>query len=280
MRVITIANRKGGVGKTSLAINLAAGLALRLQNPHKILLIDLDPQGNAIKGVSGTTKYTNDESFAAPIADDELLNLIGMKRPSPAQMVRQASPPWPDNLFYLPSREELLVEVRRRMPGSAHRLQIMRQALASLEDYAFVLIDTGPALDDLLVTTLAASDYVIVPVEMDEYAIEGALRITERVHEIAGSEARPRVLGIVANQVASHQVGDRNALAVLRELFKDQLFDSFIPHSVDIRYSQAARTHIYRYGPANPASLALAHLVDQMLKRIDAIEATPKRGAR
>ena len=266
--IITLANRKGGVGKSSLAVNLAAGFALAGQKDNrKVLLLDLDPQANAVKPLAGTAQFTNAESFAAAIADDELLELINLKRPAVRNLVRPATS-WYPNLYYIPSRETLLVEVRRRMPGSENRFKIMQQTLAALGDFHYVVIDTGPAIDDLLVTALAATDYVIVPVEPDADAIEGAVRIREKVAELAKNGSRAQILGIVANKVQMHRLGDRNALEVMQQVFGDKLFRAVIPQSIDIRYSKAVGSDIFRYGPNSPACLALAQVVEEALKRM------------
>ncbi len=270
MHVITIANRKGGTGKTSIAVNLAAGLARRgAREGWKVVLLDLDPQANALKTISSTTQYTNVESLAAAIADDELLELLNLPRPELASLVRPAPEPWYSNLYFVPSREALLVEVRRRLPSVDDRMRLMRDAVRTLDGkYDFVVIDTGPSIDDLLVTILAATDYVLVPVEMDEHAIEGALRLSERVREIAGENGRPRLLGFVVNKFVPRRIGDRNAYDVLQQLFKGQVFQATVPASIEVRYSQAARTDLYRYNSQCPATIAMAQVVEEALRRI------------
>ncbi len=270
MRVITVANRKGGTGKTSIAINLTAGLARRSQpQGRNVLLLDLDPQLNALKTISGTTQYTNAESLATALADDDLLHLLNLARPSLVTLAQPAPEPWYSNLFYVPSRETLLVEVRRRLPAFGDRLEVMRRAMASLkEKFDFVVVDTGPSIDDLLITVLSVSDYVLVPVEMDEHAIEGALRVSEKVREIAAGGPCPKVLGYVANKFSQRRVGDRNALDALQQLFKGQVFRAVIPNSVEVRYSQAVRSDIYRYNPDSPAATAMAQMVEEVLRRM------------
>jgi len=279
MPIITVSNLKGGTGKTSVAVNLAAGLTRRAgPQGDPVVVVDFDPQGNALKTISGTTQYTNAESLAAAIADDDLLDLLGLTRPTAVSLVRRAPEPWYPNLHFVPCREMMLVEVRRRLPAIENRAALMRTALHALaEHFQYVVVDTGPSIDDLLVSIFAATDYIVVPVEMDENAIEGAARITKKVAEVAGASARPRIVGYVANKFMSQRIGDRNAIESLRQLFAKQVYDTIIPHNIDIRYSQAARSDIYRFAPKSPAAAALALMVEETLQRIAKLEASPSR---
>ncbi len=272
--VVTFANRKGGVGKTALSVTLAAGLALRAarqsSTPERILLIDLDPQSNATKTIASTTQFSNTESFAAAIADDELLDVIGLQRPTPGALPRKTPDTWYPNLFFAPSREMLLVEVRRRMPGFAKRFETTRHVLDALKkDFAYVIVDTGPAIDDLLVTALAATDYVVVPVEATEFSIEGATRVRDKVAEIAADRSHPRILGYVANKVRQHILGDQNALEAMRQVFGPLLYQAIIPSSVEVSYSQSARSDVFRYSRRDlPVVAALAAFVEETTRRI------------
>lgn len=281
MQVITISNLKGGTGKTSIALNLAAGLARRAgPKGEAVVLLDFDPQGNALKALSGTTQYTNAESLAAAIADDDLLELLGLARPILAALVRPASETWYPNLHFIPCREMMLVEVRRRLPAIENRLDLMRAAIKSLESrFEYVVIDTGPSIDDLLVTIFAATDYIVVPVEMDENAIEGAARIAKKVGEVAGSSGRPHILGYVANKYLGQRIGDRNAIVSLQQLFNGLMYESIIPNSIDVRYSQAARSDIYSYAPKSPAALAMALMVEETVQRVARLTANATSGA-
>mgnify|MGYP000861746050 CR=1 FL=1 len=270
MRVITVANRKGGAGKTSISINLAAGLAKRGERSgSKVVLLDFDPQLNSLKTISNTTQYTNIESLAAAVADDELLELLNLERPVLASLVQPAPEGWYSNLYFVPSREALLTEVKRRMPASTNRVTLMRAAIGSLRAFDYVVIDTGPSIDDLLVTILAATDFVLIPVEMDEHSVEGALRLTEKVAEISGGGARPRVLGYVANKFAQRRVGDRNAIDLMQQLFKGNVFQAVIPASIEVRYSQQARLDLYRFNRDCPATIAMAQMVDEAVRRMN-----------
>ncbi len=271
MHVITISNLQGGVGKTSIAFNMAAGLARRSaarSQGGRVLLLDMDPQGNALKGISDTTQWADVESLTSAIADDDLLNIQSIQRRPLRELVRQAPSPWYPTLYFVPFREVTMVEVRRR---AAHpdAPALMRNAFDSLrDDFDYIVVDTPPNTDDWLYNIFAATDFIIVPVEMDEDAIQGASRITQLVTTRFGRAGRPRIIGYVSNKVVPRRLGDRSALSGLEQLFGELLFPVSIPTSIDIRYSKAIRRDIYAFAPDSPAALAMAQLVEETLRRI------------
>ena len=268
MFTITLANLKGGVGKTSLAINLAAGLTWKgTKAGWKVLLVDLDPQCNALRTISGTTNYTNVESVGAAICDDQLLELLSLPRASLSDLVKPAPEPWYPGLYFVPSRQSLLVEVRRRMPAMENRIEVVQKAFGSLSQFDFVVVDTGPTIDDLLASVLSVTDFVLVPVEMDEDSLEGAASVTKKVLEIAKVWGRPSKCGYVANKVDQRRIGDRNALEILRRLFGDLVLQAEIPQSIEVRYSRGVRSDIFRFKPESAAAVAMANMVDEVVKR-------------
>lgn len=275
MTVIAIANLKGGVGKTSLTINLAAGLAHKLAHSRKggpILAIDLDPQGNTQKVLLGANAepIANEQSFAAALADPDFLDLLSIQRPVVADLVRPAA--GLPNVFVLPSRTKLLEEVRRRMVGNQDRLTLMRSAFSALKAFPIVLIDTAPALDDLLATVFGAADYVVIPLDMDADALEGAMKITARLGEIRNHGGRVQVLGYVANRVNERRLGDQQMLDVLTEQFNGLVFQNRIPESVEIRYAKGMLQDVFRYNPTHPITRAMGGWVNEFLQRLDHVQ--------
>lgn len=275
MTAIAIANLKGGVGKTSLTINLAAGLAHKLahaRRPQRILAIDLDPQGNTQKVLLGqdAAPISNAESFAATLADPEFLELLSIERPVANRLVRPAA--GLPNTFVLPSRMKLLEEVRRRMVANQDRQALMRGALAALADYPIVLIDTAPALDDLLATIFSAVDFVIIPLDMDADALEGAMKITARLGEIRHHGGHVQVLGYIPNRVNEHRLGDKQMLQVLTDQFNGLVFSSRIPESVEIRYAKGVLQDVFRYNPTHPITRAMGGWVNEFLHRLESAQ--------
>lgn len=275
MTVIVIANLKGGVGKTSLTVNLAAGLARKYahsRRPRQILAIDLDPQGNTQKVLLGlgAGAVANDASFAAAFADSEFLELLGIERPNVANLVRPAADL--ANVSVLPSRTKLLEEIRRRMLGNEERHGLMRAAFAALEAYPLILVDTAPALDDLLATVLAAADFALIPLDMDADSLEGAMRVTARLSELRHHGSHVQVLGYVANRVNARRLGDQQMLTALTEQFDGLVFRTAIPESVEIRYAKGMLQDVFRYNPTHPVAAALGTWVDEFAQRLDTVQ--------
>ncbi|HEY6016267.1 MAG TPA: ParA family protein [Gaiellaceae bacterium] len=211
-RVYSFANQKGGVGKTTTAVNLAACLA---EAGQRALVVDLDPQANATSGLgmraNGTSTY--DLLDGAPLAE-------------------LAKPTRWENLFLVPSRPELAgaaVELSRRDDGDRY----LAESLTAVEDFDFVLLDCPPSLGPLTVNALAASDRVVVPVQAEYYALEG---LAQLIHSIDLVKARlnPR-LGIAG--VLLTMVDGRTRLAAdveqeVRRHFGELVFHTVVPRSV------------------------------------------------
>ena len=197
-KVYAVANQKGGVGKTTTAINLAACLA---EAGERALVVDLDPQANATSGLgmraNGTSSY--DLLDGAPLAE-------------------LAKPTAFPNLFLVPSKPELAgaaVELARREDGD----RFLAEALAEADGFDFVLLDCPPSLGPLTVNALAAADRVIVPVQAEYYALEGLAQLVHSINlvrarlnptlAIAGvlitmSDARTRLSAEVEDEVRRH----------------------------------------------------------------------------
>jgi chromosome partitioning protein len=212
-RIYAVANQKGGVGKTTTAINLAACLA---EAGERALVVDLDPQANATSGLgeraNGTSSY--DLLDGAPLGD--------LTKPTRFQ-----------NLFLVPAKAELagaVVELARRDEGDRY----LAQSLADgVDGYGYVFLDCPPSLGPLTVNALAAADRVLVPVQAEYYALEGLAEIVRSI-ELVKTRLNPR-LGIAGVLLTMVDARTRLAADVEQEVrrhFGDLVFATTVPRSV------------------------------------------------
>jgi chromosome partitioning protein len=213
-RIYAFANQKGGVGKTTSTINLAACLA---EAGERALVVDLDPQANATSGLgmraNGSSSY--DLLDGAPLRD-------------------LAKPTRWENLFLVPSRPELAgaaVELSQRADGDRY----LAEALARPEGFDFVLLDCPPSLGPLTVNALAASDRVVVPVQAEYYALEGLAQLVRSI-ELVKARLNPRlaIAGVLITMADTRTTLARDVEREVRSHFGDLVFSSVVPRSVRV----------------------------------------------
>ena len=208
-KVIAITNQKGGVGKTTTAINLAASLAA---NELKILLIDSDPQGNSTSGL-GVEK--NQESLT-------LYNVLLGGVPIEQTIVKTNC----DGLDLLPA-DKNLVASNLDMVDLPDREYRLRNALSSVRDgYDYVLIDCPPALDLLTLNAMVAADSVLVPIQCEFFALEGISQLMDTVDKVRDSFSHPlKIEGILLTMYDDRTNLTRQVADDLKEFFNDGSFD-------------------------------------------------------
>ena len=214
-RVYAVANQKGGVGKTTTAVNLAACLA---EAGQRALVVDLDPQANATSGLgeqaNGTSSY--DLLDGAPLAE-------------------LAKPTRFENLWLVPSKPELAgaaVELSRRSDGERYLAESLEHAR---ENYAFVFVDCPPSLGPLTVNALAAADRVLVPVQAEYYALEGLAQLVGSVN-LVRSRLNPRLAigGVILTMVDRRTRLAADVSDEVRRHFGELVFKTAVPRSVRV----------------------------------------------
>ena len=230
---IVIANEKGGVGKTTTAVNLAAGLALRLSATAgaagRVLLVDMDPQGHGLLA----TAYEQHVSYQQTSAPKDSLAALLTETPPPSalRLIKQSD--HHPNLYFIPSNRQSMVDAARLMPTLMANETRLARALQPLQDqFAYIIVDTPPTIGDLLVNALVAATHVLVPVETSYLGVSG-LRELQRTIEQVKMHFRSdlEVLGYLPTLCEEQRVEAQEILAELGKRYAGQVF----PRSINPR---------------------------------------------
>ena len=248
-RIVAVANQKGGVGKTTTAVNLAAALASR----HSVLLIDLDPQGNASTGLGIDRTARRLGTYSMLVQGHEITRVV--------------QPSCVTNLSIIPADPNLaggeleLVD----LPEREYRL---RQALADYREAAIVILDCPPSLGLLTLNALVAAGSVLVPLQTEFYALEGVSQITNTIDRVRRSLNPSLSLeGIVLTMFDKRNNLSEAVAADVRQHFGQQVYATTIPRNVRVSEAPSHGMPVTQYDVRSPGAQAYLALAAEFLRR-------------
>jgi chromosome partitioning protein len=251
-RIFCVANQKGGVGKTTTTVNLAAGLA---QLGQRVLVVDLDPQGNATMG-SGIDKRTLETTVYDVLLESATVKEAHLRSPSGGYAVLGAN------------RELAGAEVE--LVDLDHRETRLKTALAAVQDdYDFVLIDCPPSLSMLTLNGLCAAHGVVVPMQCEYFALEGLSDLVNTIKQVhANLNPQLLIIGLLRVMYDPRITLQQQVSEQLKAHFGDKVFDTVIPRNVRLAEAPSYGQPGVTFDPASKGAQAFIEFAKEMVKRL------------
>lgn len=254
-KIIAIANQKGGVGKTTSAVNLAASMAA---TKRKVLLIDLDPQGNATMG-SGIDKYEVEFSAYDLLVEDTPFEQVVQKETS-------------GGFDLIAGNGDVTAAEVKMMEMFGRELRLRKALEKSKEQYDYIFIDCPPSLNMLTVNAMAAADSVIVPMQCEYYALEGLTALMDTIQSLA-SVLNPelKIEGILRTMYDPRNRLANDVSEQLKHHFGDKVYRTVIPRNVRLAEAPSFGSPVMYYDKSSSGAKAYLALAGEILRRSDQV---------
>ncbi|MEA2009551.1 MAG: AAA family ATPase [Actinomycetota bacterium] len=249
--IVAIANQKGGVGKSTTAINLGAGLAYQ---GERVLLVDLDPQGNTTSGLGidrSAIEYSTYDLLVEDVAVDDVIEPSSVR-----------------DLFVVPATIELAGAEIELVSMFSREARLGKALEPIAEDYDFILVDCPPSLGLLTVNGLAAADEVLIPIQCEYYALEGVSQLMKNIQLVQRSlNPQLEIEGVLLTMYDGRTTLAADVVAQVREHFGDTTYRTVIPRTVRLSEAPSYGEPIEAYDPMSRGAIAYRELAREFRRR-------------
>ena len=253
-RVIAMVNNKGGVGKTTCALNIAAGLARR---ERRVLIVDTDPQANASLVLLGTKLFELPHSIYDVLLEHD-------------RHIQEIIVPTPIHGLDLAPSQTSLANAELNLASVRGRERVLRRSMAQgLEDYQYILIDCPPSLGLLTINALLAAGEVYIPIAMTYLALEGVGQVMDAIEAVKRDLEHPAltITGVIPTFFDGRTRLSKEILQSVRDYFGEVVFDTPIRKNVKLDEAQSHHQSIFDYAPRSAGALEYESLVEEVIQR-------------
>lgn len=250
-RIISIINQKGGVGKSTTAVNLSAALSSK---GKKVLLVDFDPQGNSTSGF-GIEK----EELEQCVYDALIHNV------SAEELIHDTDC---ERVFVIPATIQLAGAEIELVSAMARETRLKELLAPVQNEFDYIFIDCPPSLGLLTINALAAADSVLIPIQCEYYALEGVTKLLESMRMVKERINRSlEVFGVLMTMYDSRTSLANQVVDEVRAYFGDKVFDTLVPRTVKISEAPSFGMPVIEYAPSNKGAIAYLFLADEVIGR-------------